>query len=59
MSAYMTGNAQAMSYTVDTAYRGELNKSYTDRVTQSRGRQVPYEGGSQTMKVHNASIFDR
>jgi hypothetical protein len=34
MSAYMTGNPIAMSYTVDTAYNNrDLTKSYTERVT--------------------------
>jgi len=40
MGAYMTGNPLPMSYTVDTAYNNnrDLNKSYTERVTQSRDR---------------------
>ena len=40
MGAYMTGNPLPMSYTVDTAYNNnrDLTKSYTERITQSRGR---------------------
>ena len=63
MGAYMTGNPAGMTYTVDTAYNNrDLTKSYTERVTQSRGRQqdqVPYDRAGSTIKAQNAGIFDR